>query len=81
MASGRELSPRLRRELHSPKLTWKSIQFPFRRTLVFVGLFFDFHVSFRECSPLCFFAGGVGNRPKPFVILKPREIPYELGCL
>ena len=36
--------------IHSPKLTWKPIQPPFRRTVVFIGPFLGFHVSFQECN-------------------------------
>ena len=41
----------VRKGLHSPKLTWKPIWSPFRRTVVFIGPFLGFHVSFRECRP------------------------------
>ena len=36
------------RSLHSPKLTWKPIKPPLKRTVVFIGPFLGFHVSFRE---------------------------------
>ena len=35
--------------LQSPKLTWKPFGSPFRGTVVFIGPFLGFHVSFREC--------------------------------
>ena len=38
--------------LHSPKLTWKPIQPLLKGTVVFIGPFLGFHVSFQECRVL-----------------------------
>ena len=45
----------------SPKLTWKPIEYPCRRTVVEIGPSLGFHVSFRECTSHCF----VLSRPRP----------------
>ena len=42
-------TPQEQKQLHSPKLTWKLIWPPFRRTVVFTRPFLGFHVSFQEC--------------------------------
>ena len=46
--------------LHSPKLTWKPIWPPFKRTVVFIGPFLGFHVSFREGRPYGLRGGDIG---------------------
>ena len=45
-------------DIHSPKLTWKPIQPPFKGTVVFIGPSWGFHVSFREGRIFCSFPAG-----------------------